>query len=473
MVLLYMLKKDRLIFFIILLLGIIVRVYRLYDFPHGFHVDEAGMFVDASMLARFGVDRYCNSFPVYFTNFGGGQSILYGYFVMLLIKLFGVSFYFIRIPSVFFGILLIVFSFLIGKEVLDKNQSFLLMFLVSICPYFIQSSRIGLDCNLMLCFFVFSLYFFIKAIKSSNNLFYFISGILFGLCFYTYAISYIVVPLFVFSCFVYLFKYKLVSLKNFLLFCLPFLIIVFPLFLFLLVNYGFINDTKFLIFSINKLPIFRSSEISFFNIFNNLFVFVELFSSDGFNYNSFGLFGTFYYVLIPFFFLGFFSVFFKKGFSFNKIIFLMFICGYFALCLIDAPNINKGNYLFFSIIYFIVLGLSKYSFKVIYLVLSCFFVCFVIFYFSYNGFDKFYFSDNIFLVSNMFSDELLDKKIRVSSSNVQPLVYVQMGIVGDIGSPDQINILTFSDNYIYKYSFFEFDCEGGYNKYFFDLTCLH
>lgn len=184
-------KKEKITFSVILLLGIIVRIYKLYEIPNGIHIDEAGMFVDAGMLEKFGVDRNNHSFPIYLQNFGGGQSVMYAYITAILIKIFTCSYFLIRIPSLIFGILVIILSYFITKELTDKKQALFVMAMASFCPYFIQSSRIGLDCNLLLGMSLISVYTYIKALKNKKNYLFIITGILFGLFFYTYAISYI------------------------------------------------------------------------------------------------------------------------------------------------------------------------------------------------------------------------------------------------------------------------------------------
>ena len=77
-----------------------MHLYRLVDVPYGLNVDEAGAAYDALCIARFGVDRYLNSWPVYFVNFGDGQNALYIYMLALSFKIFGLSKWAIRIPMV-------------------------------------------------------------------------------------------------------------------------------------------------------------------------------------------------------------------------------------------------------------------------------------------------------------------------------------------------------------------------------------
>ena len=82
---------SRHIYALFLLFGaaLFLRAYRITQVPDIVHIDEAGLGYNAWCLANFGIDRYFNEMPVYPENFGGGQSPLYTYLVVLLIKTVG------------------------------------------------------------------------------------------------------------------------------------------------------------------------------------------------------------------------------------------------------------------------------------------------------------------------------------------------------------------------------------------------
>lgn len=444
-----MLKNKKFIIIFIVLLGLFVRVYKLYDIPHGINVDEAGMFVDANMLVKFGVDRYNNAFPVYLPNFGGGQSIMYAYLTALLIRIFSSSFLLIRVVSVIFGLIVIIFSYLISKEFVSDKQSIMVMAMVAFCPYFIQASRIGLDCNLLLGMFMISFYLFIQAIKSENKLFYFLSGICFGLCFYTYAIAYLFVPIFLFLSIAYLLKNNKINIKSVVIFSITFILTILPIVFFLLVNYGIIPEFRFLFFNINKIPRFRSNEVSLFYVFINFSVVLDLLSFDTIEYNALPLFGTIYYVFIPFFIYGFMLYTRKiyisiknKEFDLENLVYFALLGCLSALMFVFAPNINKANAIFFPVIYFTVYGIFKIKkrfIKVILILLMINFVFFSIYYFYfYDDFDKVFFDDELYLIIHDNYELLKDKKILIYSSNIEDYIYEQLGKIQYIDSKDQI-----------------------------------
>ena len=424
-------KKEKILFLIIFSLGIFLRVYKLYSNPSGIHVDEAGMFVDANMLVNYGTDRYDNAFPIYFTNFGGGQSIMYGYITAFLIKIFGCRYSLIRIPQVFFGIVFLIYSYKIGKQFMSTKKSLLLMALAAFCPYFIQASRIGLDCNLLLPFSTIALYYFIMAIKKENNYLFLISGIVYGLSLYTYALSYIIIPFLLLVTIIYLSINKRINIKQIMLLIIPIIIISIPLVLFILVNYGIINEFKFLFFGINKLPNFRNSEIGFNNIIDNILMIVSLLSHDFLKYNSTVYFGTIYYISIPILIYGLvkFIKNFKK-YNLENIVLINFISTYIVLLFISNININKANPIYFSIIYIIVYGINQIkNKKIMYSFLALFIastISFNIYYFNSDTSDKM-FDKTIYKIINNNYEILKDKKIILETDTREKEIFEELG----------------------------------------------
>lgn len=88
---------------------VFLRFYKLTVLPDVLHIDEAALGYNSWCLANYGTDRYLNVLPFYPQNFYGGQSPLYTYLVVLLIKFFGkgnLSVFLVRFPAAFASILL-------------------------------------------------------------------------------------------------------------------------------------------------------------------------------------------------------------------------------------------------------------------------------------------------------------------------------------------------------------------------------
>ncbi len=257
--------------FILFSLTIFTSTFKLGKVPYGLHVDEAGMAYDALSLSQYGVDRYLNRFPAYLINYGGGQSAMYAYLSAILIKIFGYSINIIRTPAVILRLLIFISGLFIMKNENNKLKTFSFLFLLTISPYFIMQSRWGLDCNLMVGFLTISVCLLIQAITKNNIKLLFISGLLFGLTLYTYALSYIIVPILLFFTCVYLLYIKKTNIKELIILGTPIFLLALPLILMILVNNGFIDEMEGLI-TIPLLKDYRGAEISLKNIFNNLYI---------------------------------------------------------------------------------------------------------------------------------------------------------------------------------------------------------
>lgn len=424
-------KKEKIIFLIILSLGIFLRVYKLYSNPSGIHVDEAGMFVDANMLANYGTDRYDNAFPIYFTNFGGGQSIMYGYITAFLIKIFGCKYSLIRIPQVVFEIIFIIYAYKIGKQFMSTKRSLFLMALAAFCPYFIQASRIGLDCNLLLPFSTIALYYLIIAVKNKKNYLFLTAGLIYGLSLYTYALSYIIIPFFLLVTIIYLYINKKINIKQILFLLIPTIILAIPLLSFILVNYGILNEFRFLIFDIKKLPRFRNSEIGFKYIIDNALMLFNLSAYDYLKYNSTMYFGTIYYISIPILVYGLIK-FIKniKNYNLENIIMINFATTYIVLLFISEINSNKANAIYFSIIYIIIYGINQIkNKKIIYTYLILFLIStisFSIYYFNTDTSNVF-FDKTIYKIINSNYELIKDKEIVLESNIREKDIFEKLG----------------------------------------------
>ena len=222
----------RYIFFLILLFCVFLfsRLYMLNVLPVGIHVDELSMAYDAQSIAEYGMDRNGIRYPAYLQNFGGGQSSLYAYLTALLLEFFPYSIRLIRIPAVFCASLAFFASFFLVDELLEnKKWSLLGPLFVTITPFFMNTERFGLDCNLFLSLSTVSLWGIIRAIKHGKVQNYIFGGIAMGATLYTYAMSYIVLPLFLVFAMAYLIYIRKFEWKKILAFAIPLFALALPL----------------------------------------------------------------------------------------------------------------------------------------------------------------------------------------------------------------------------------------------------
>lgn len=267
---------------ILALLFVTTRFLYLDRLPLGMHLDEAGMAYDAWSLANYGVDRYLKPWPVYLINYNAGQSSLYAFLCAALFKLFGYNIWLVRLPAVFFSFLTLLFGMKLAKRIYPDSIFLPLMlgFLVTLCPYFVMSSRFGLDCNLMLGASTVFLYFFHTAVESGRTWRYAASGLAGGILLYTYALSYAILPIFLLLSFFYVIAVKKFSIQKWICMGVPMGILAFPLILVQIVNIFHLEERRLGPFTITRLPHYRASEIGRFKWENFVSALRHIFVGD-------------------------------------------------------------------------------------------------------------------------------------------------------------------------------------------------
>ncbi len=187
--------------FLLFSLALFLRTWQITQVPDITHMDEAGLGYNAWCLAHYGVDRYLNAYPIYPQNYGfGGQSPLYTYLVVLLVRTVGggsLSLFLVRLPGVLSSMLTVLAgTWLLWLVFGNKRLTLLGAFLLSICPYFVMHGRVGLDCNLMLGCSTLALALLFQYLHTGKLRDLLLYSMAFGLVLYTYALSYLMVPVF-------------------------------------------------------------------------------------------------------------------------------------------------------------------------------------------------------------------------------------------------------------------------------------
>ena len=148
-------KNEKSISYVVLIFAIILRCINFGTVPAGYHFDELGSAIDAWFIINYGTDRYGISYPVYFINYGGGQSALYTYLCAVSIFILEFNEIAIKLPALLSSVLFAVFGMkLIGitfsNYINSSRLQLLFVILYAVSPYCFMSSRFGLDCNFML-----------------------------------------------------------------------------------------------------------------------------------------------------------------------------------------------------------------------------------------------------------------------------------------------------------------------------------
>lgn len=417
--------KDKSCKFIVVLLFCICIVelfYKLGDIPNGINVDEAGSFYDAISLSKYGVDRYLYHNPVYFINFGGGQNALYTYLAIIFMNIFGVSLWSFRLVAVVLSLLSYLFYYKMLSKYDNKLKGIFVLFLLTILPFYIMKSRWGLESYLLNSLLIISLYFFVSAIYKNSNIYYFISGILFGVILYTYAISYLILPLFLAIMIIYLFLNKKINISNILYLVIPIIILAIPLILMLFVNNGIIKKeivTNYI--SIPKLWNYRGGEISIKNIKYIFYDLIIIFCGDLFAHNTIFKYYTMFYIS-PILIIGGIVVilrkFEKKYNLIDIIMFDLFIVTLLVSFLIQDLNVNKINAIYIPFVYFIATFIKylydrRYNIMLFIIIIfySINYIQFVNYYFEDYTINSSLFVDNDYFYALKFAEKIFDNGI--------------------------------------------------------------
>ncbi len=293
--------KYRIMLLFAFILHIGVFIYFMVKKP--INIDEAMTVLNANSLAKSGTDILGEKLPIYFdTWLHGGQSPFATYIVAVMIKLFGYSLFVTRVPMFVFSMLGLIAFYKFLKEVIPENETLIniAFCLACISPWHLYSSAFTLDCNFLPHIAMFGMYFLAKGINSTKSKYFVFSMLFFGLGFYCYILSAIIIPVLLAVLFLILLIKKKVSFKNTIISVITIFIVAIPFILQGLVQFGIIENLNFLGFSISKMPYYsRGSELKLNNILENLgegiisLLFTDIYSFNAKGVNSFNFANSF------------------------------------------------------------------------------------------------------------------------------------------------------------------------------------
>lgn len=181
-----------------LLLAGMLQFYCLDKLPPALNLDEVVMGYDDYSILKTGRDQYGHFLPVYFQSHDDYKPPFIIYSQVLSIAILGLTDFAVRFPSAVFGLLAVVMTFLLTKELLgNKKAALVAALLFAFSPWHLQFSRTAYEVGIQPFLTTTALYLFIKGIKSRGIWQGFFSGVFFGLGTHLYTASRVFVPLFV------------------------------------------------------------------------------------------------------------------------------------------------------------------------------------------------------------------------------------------------------------------------------------
>lgn len=226
---------------LIMLAAVAVRVIGFGSIPCGLNQDEAFAGYEAFSLLNYGVDSAGYRSPCYFVSWGSGMNVLESYLAIPFMKLFGPSVVTVRLPQLLLSLISLPVFYLLLRTVFSERTALTGLALLAVSPWHIMLSRWGLESNLAPSLLLIGLYFLIRGV--SENKYLILSAAAYGISLYSYAITWLVVPLTLLLCGGYiLFSGRRPALRYLLISGALLFILALPLILFLLVNTGLIPE---------------------------------------------------------------------------------------------------------------------------------------------------------------------------------------------------------------------------------------
>lgn len=308
------------LFFGIILLGAFLRFYDISNNPPGLYVDEVSIGLNAYDILKTGKDQYGYSYPLAFKSLGDYKMPIYIYLVSLSMLVFGKTELAVRFPSALAGTLTIFVVFFLFRELLKidkktKGPANVLALVGSaifaVLPWHLQFSRGGFEVCVALFFYSTGLLFGIRYFRSSK-VWYLLTAVLF-FCFseYTYHAYRLISPLTLFVVTASAFFKEKKHFKNLLSAFAVFILLSFPLVVFSLTSQGqerLLGTSAFAqnSFSGGILGVFKDIVI-FLNNYLSYFSLTFLFHlGDQINRHQVQDFGLLYFWQLPFLITGFY-----------------------------------------------------------------------------------------------------------------------------------------------------------------------
>ncbi len=200
-------NKNNLLLAGIILLGLILRFWKLDKYPVSLNWDEVSHGYNAYSILKTGKDEWGATLPAIFRAFGDYKLPVYIYLTIIPVFLFGLNAFAVRFISALAGVIAIPLIYLLANKLFlseakprearalwgQFNVGHLAAFLLAITPWHFFISRPALEANLALTLILAGAYFFLRGLD--NPKFYLPSAICYALSIHTYNTARVFVPL--------------------------------------------------------------------------------------------------------------------------------------------------------------------------------------------------------------------------------------------------------------------------------------
>lgn len=183
--------KSKLLFLIIIVLAVFLRFYQLGINPPFLNPDEAAWGYNAYTIGIDGKDEFGRFLPVnYLESFGDYKPPMYAYLAVIPVKVFGLTPFATRFPSVFFGVLTVIVTYFLVKRLFPNAKykewyGLASSLVLALSPWHIMLSRAAFEANVGTFFLATGIWLFLGAMQERKwYLFFSVASLV--ACIYTF-----------------------------------------------------------------------------------------------------------------------------------------------------------------------------------------------------------------------------------------------------------------------------------------------
>src|SRR3990172_12570314 len=193
-------KKASAVLFLIIILTFVLRFYKVTNVPPSLNWDEVSIGYNAYSILKTGHDEWGEFLPLHFKSFGEYKLPMQIYSSIPGIWIFGLNPLGVRITPVVYGVLTVLFLYLLTKELFKKDSiAAVSAFFLAVSPWHIQLTRGSFESSFALMWVVLGVWFYVKGLTKS--VWWVLSIFPLSLAVYTYNSARMFVPLFLVTLF--------------------------------------------------------------------------------------------------------------------------------------------------------------------------------------------------------------------------------------------------------------------------------
>lgn len=214
---------------LILVLATVLRLWNISGSPPGLNADEAALGYNAYSLMLTGRDEHGHPWPINLESFGDFKPAGYAYLLIPFIKVFGLTEFAVRLPSVIFGVLGVLGIYVLTKELVNWQTGQLAALMLAISPWHLHFTRGAWEVNVSTTLIVLGIWLLVKWLKDQKFYFLLLATCHLSLSMYFYQSSRIITPLLGLGIFILYFKNFRENIKQSILALILLIVLLIPL----------------------------------------------------------------------------------------------------------------------------------------------------------------------------------------------------------------------------------------------------